>query len=279
MSASEFAPAKINLALHVRRREADGYHALETLFVFADVGDTVRWLGEADGFDLALEGRFAGALEHDPDNLVLLAARALAQAAGVRCGARLTLDKMLPVASGLGGGSADAAAALRLLNRVWGLAWPVARLADLGAMLGADVPACVRSVPMRGEGRGERLGPIAFAGAAVVLVNPGVAVSTAAVFGAWDGVDRGALDDGNALTAARTGRNDLELPARAIAPAIDGALALLAAQPGAGLVRMSGSGATCFGLFADELRAAAGGRAIAAAQPGWWVATGNLLPS
>ena len=132
---------------------------------------------------------------------------------------------------------------------------------------------------MRGEGRGDRLGPIAFAGAAAVLVNPGVAVSTAAVFGAWDGVDRGALDEGDALTAARAGRNDLEPPARRIAPATDNALTLLGAQPGAGLVRMSGSGATCFGLFADAVRAAAAGRAIAAAQPGWWVASANLLAS
>ena len=276
---SEFAPAKINLALHVRRRERDGYHAIETVFVFADVGDTVRWLGEGDGFTLDLAGRFAGALAHDPDNLVLRAARALAEASGVRRGAHLALDKALPVASGLGGGSADAAATLRLLNRVWGLDWPVARLADLGAALGADVPACVHSVPMRGQGRGDRLAPVAFAGSAAVLVNPGVAVSTAAVFGAWDRVDRGALGEVEALRTGLAGRNDLEAPARALAPVIDDALAALAAQPGAGLVRMSGSGATCFGLFADAASAAAAGRAVAAAHPDWWVATTLLSAS
>ncbi len=277
MNASEFAPAKINLALHVRRREADGYHALETIFVFADIGDTVRWLGDGLGFSLELGGQFAAALGDGPDNLVLRAARALAQAAGIDRGARLALDKALPVASGLGGGSADAAAALRLLNRVWGLGWPVARLAELGTGLGADVPACVYSVPMRGEGRGERLTPVAFAGAAVVLVNPGVAVSTAAVFRAWDGVDRGALAHGDARAAALAGRNDLQAPAVQIAGAIADVLATLEAQSGTTMARMSGSGATCFALVDGLPQARVAAHALQAARPHWWVAAGELL--
>ena len=276
MSDAEFAPAKLNLALHVRRREADGYHALETLFVFADVGDWVAFEGEGEGFTLAMDGPFAAGLEGDADNLVLRAARALAAAAGVARGARLRLTKALPVASGLGGGSADAAATLRLLNRVWGLGLPIARLAELGAGLGADVPACVWSVPLRGEGRGERLVPIAFAGAAAVLINPGVAVSTATVFRAWDGVDRGALAGGGAMAAALGGRNDLEAPAIAAAPVIGDVLAKLRAAHGVGLARMSGSGATCFALFADDGTAADAARDIAAARPGWWMKATRL---
>ena len=182
----------------------------------------------------------------------------------------------MPVASGLGGGSADAAATLRLLNRVWGLGWPPARLAELGAALGADVPACVWSVPLRGEGRGERLVPIAFAGAAAVLVNPGVAVSTATVFRAWDGVDRGALAGGVAMAAALGGRNDLEAPAIAAEPVIGDVVAKLRAADGVELARMSGSGATCFALFMNDGTAADAARDIAAARPGWWVKATRL---
>ena len=279
MSAAEFAPAKVNLALHVRQREADGYHALETLFVFADVGDRVAWEGEGDGLALAIDGPFAGGLSCDTENLVLRAARALAAASGIEPGARLRLTKSLPVASGLGGGSADAAATFRLLNRVWGLDWPLARLATLGAALGADVAACVHSTPLRGEGRGERLAPIAFAGAPALLVNPGVAVSTAAVFRAWDGVDQGPLAGGDALAAALGGRNDLQAPAIAHAPAIADTLALLGAQPGVTLARMSGSGATCFSLFADARAVGDAAAALASKHPDWWIATTRLLPS
>jgi len=274
--AQEFAPAKINLALHVRRREVDGYHALETIFAFADIGDTVAWHGDADGFALAVDGPFAAALAGDGENLVLRAASALAGAAGVARGASLRLTKRLPVASGLGGGSADAAAALRVLNRVWGLDWPLARLAELGAGLGADVPACVHSVPMRGEGRGDALVPTEFAGAPAVLVNPGVAVSTRAVFAAWDGVDHGALARGDAVAAARAGRNDLEAPALGLAPVIGEVLALLAAQSGARLARMSGSGATCFALFDAASAARDAALRIEAFAPAWWVASTRL---
>ncbi len=279
IEASEFAPAKINLALHVRARGADGYHAIETLFVFADVGDTVAWEGEDDGFLLALDGPFGSALEPEADNLVLRAARALAAAAGIARGARLRLTKRLPVASGIGGGSADAAATLRLLARVWGLHWSLDRLAELGAGLGADVPACVHGTPMRGTGRGERLVPIDFGGSAAVLLNPGVAVSTAAVFNAWDCIDRGILPEGEALAVANAGRNDLEAPARVIAPAIGTALAALAAAPGAGLVRMSGSGATCFALFQSRADADAAAAALADGFVGGWVMPVHLAGS
>jgi 4-diphosphocytidyl-2-C-methyl-D-erythritol kinase len=267
----EFAPAKINLALHVRRREADGYHVLETMFVFADVGDTVGWEGDEDGVSLAVDGPFAGGLAGEGDNLVLRAARALAEAAGVRRGAALRLTKRLPVASGMGGGSADAAATLRLLNSIWELGFPRAKLAEIGAELGADVPACVHAVPLRGDGRGERLVPIAFEGSWAVLANPGTAVSTRAVFAAWDGVDRGALVPGDGMAAALAGRNDLEPTAMLLAPVIGDVLAQLRVQPGARLVRMSGSGATCFALFATPEAARLAAVAIAVRAPGWWV--------
>lgn len=272
---AEYAPAKVNLALHVRARGADGYHAIETLFVFAGVGDTVAWLGDANEPSLMIDGPFAAGLDI-ADNLVLRAAGALAEAAGHRGGVALALTKRLPVASGIGGGSADAAATLRLLNRVWRLEWPLARLAELGATLGSDVPACVHSRPMRGEGRGERLSPVDFAGAAAVLVNPGVPVPTGAVFAAWDRVDRGALMDGDALAAAHDGRNDLEPPAIALAPAVADAIAALKDAPGASLARMSGSGATCFALFDCDRSATLAARAIEATHPRWWVASTRL---
>jgi 4-diphosphocytidyl-2-C-methyl-D-erythritol kinase len=275
---TEAAPAKLNLALHVRARMADGYHALETLFVFADVCDTITCPGDTapGAFPLALDGPFAAALADDPDNLVARAARALADAAGVERGAQLRLTKRLPVASGLGGGSSDAAATLRLLNRRWALGWSLDRLAALGATLGADVPACVHARPMRGEGRGEQLEPVAFAGAWAVLANPGVPVPTGPVFRAWDGMDRGPLARGDALAAALAGRNDLEAPALAIAPAVGDALAALAALPDARLARMSGSGATCFALLPDGDAARAAALALGIAHPGWWVAATHL---
>jgi 4-diphosphocytidyl-2-C-methyl-D-erythritol kinase len=275
----ELARAKINLALHVRHRRADGYHELETLFAFCAASDELR-AEPADRLSLTIEGPFAGPLRSEAgagaDNLVLRAARALGAEAGLNAGARFTLAKHLPVASGLGGGSADAAAALRLLDRLWQLDWPLDRLAGIGARLGADVPVCVHSRPMRGEGVGEQLEPIMLPALPLLLVNPGVAVSTAAVFRAWDRVDRGPLASGDALTAAQAGRNDLEAPARALAPAVGAALDSLAHQPGATLVRMSGSGATCFALFETDAARDHAAHAIAADQPGWWVAATHL---
>ncbi len=261
----ESAPAKVNLALHLRRRRADGYHDLETLFAFTDFGDTVR-VAEGDGLTLTVSGPFAGAVG-DGDNLVLRAARALAGAAGCQANAALSLDKHIPVAAGLGGGSADAAATLRLLNRFWRLDWPPARLAAVADPLGADVPACVFSRTLAGTGRGNALSPVDFtlAGVPVLLVNPRVAVPTGPVFAAWDGIDLGPLD----LAVWRAARNDLTAPAIGLAPAVGDVLAALEAT-GADLVRMSGSGATCLALYRDAERCAAAARTIAAEHSSWW---------
>lgn len=257
---SEPAPAKLNLALHVRGRRSDGRHEIETLFAFCTDGDTLH-AGTADAITLTVEGPFGEGLDSD-DNLVLRAARALQRASGTVAGAALTLVKRLPVASGIGGGSADAAAALRLLTRLWGI--DPARASAVAPQLGADVPACLLSLTARGEGVGERLTLVddpTFAGAPVLLVNPLVALSTGVVFSKWDGVDRGPLGEW------REGRNDLEEPARALMPQIGEVIEWLRARPGAGVVRMSGSGATCFALFDDELSRLT----AAAACPGqWW---------
>lgn len=266
-TASEIAHAKINLALHVRARNPDGYHDIETLFAFAADGDVVSAM-LADDVTLTMTGPFADALSGEGDNLVLRAANALRAAFGVAAGAAITLDKRLPVASGIGGGSADAAAALRLLAWLWGLPLDDPRIAGIAQGLGADVPACLLSRTCRGDGRGDRLRLIddaAIRGVPLLLVNPGVAVPTGPVFAGWDRIDRGALGEG--IDPALGGRNDLEAPALAIAPVIGDVLAALRAQPGMRLARMSGSGATCFALFDDI---AARDAAATAMNPGWW---------
>ena len=274
---TENAPAKINLALHVRARRADGYHELETLFAFVDDGDTVTL---APGpLSLAITGPFGAGLSAEDDNLVLRAARAFAQAYGLAEGGAFTLDKHLPVAlgigeeAGIGGGSADAAAALRALARANAIPIDDARLFDIAAALGSDVPACLLGRTAIGRGRGERLAPLdGPSGMAVLLVNPGIAVSTAAVFKAWDGIDRGAMPVGEILSVARAARNDLEAPARRLAPEIDAVIALLDAPGGDRpvLTRMSGSGATCFALYAGAADRRAAAARIRTAQPGWW---------
>ena len=256
----EPAPAKLNLALHVRGRRPDGRHEIETLFAFCVDGDTVH-AESADTITLTVEGPFAEELDGD-DNLVLRAACALQAAAGTRNGAAMTLTKRLPVASGIGGGSADAAAALRLLTRLWQI--DPAHASAVAPQLGADVPACLLSLTARGAGVGERLTLVddpTIAGTPVLLVNPRIPLSTAEVFARWGGIDRGPLGDW------RDGRNDLEAPARTLVPQIGEVLEWLRARPGATVVRMSGSGATCFALFNDELSRLT----AAAACPGeWW---------
>ncbi|QBM75334.1 4-(cytidine 5'-diphospho)-2-C-methyl-D-erythritol kinase [Sphingomonas sp. AAP5] len=265
---TETAPAKINLALHVRARRGDGYHELETLFAFVADGDTVTL---APGpLSLAITGPFSEGLSGEGDNLVLGAARAFAAAFDLPEGGAFTLDKHLPVASGIGGGSADAAAALRALARANDIAIDDPKLFDIAAALGSDVPACLLGRTALGQGRGERLVPLdGPSGMPVLLVNPGVAVSTAAVFKAWDGVDLGAMPEGDVLDVALAARNDLELPARRLAPEIDGVLALLAEGTPL-LARMSGSGATCFALYATTAERSAAAARIRAAQPGYW---------
>ena len=266
--AAETAFAKINLALHVRRREDDGYHAIETLFAFAEDGDRLT-LADAPGLEIS--GPFAAALA-EGDNLVTRAAKAYAVLTGTSV-AGFRLDKRLPVAAGIGGGSADAAAALRLLCTRDGIDPNDARIRALAADLGADVPACLVSRPVRGEKRGDNLIPLEGVpgGMALLLVNPMRPLATGPVFAHWDGVDRGPLDQGDPIEAARKGRNDLEVPAIAILPVIGEILTLLTEQEGVVLVRMSGSGATCFALFNQEPSRDKAANAIAAAHPDWWL--------
>lgn len=259
----EIAPAKLNLALHVRGMLPDGRHAIETIFAFCTDGD--RLSGEqADELSLEVTGPFAPELGET--NLVLKVARALREAAEVDKGAAITLDKKLPVASGVGGGSADAAAALRLLTAMWGV--DPSHASAVAPAIGSDVSACLLSLPARGEGAGDQLTPIdlpGLSGTPVLLVNPRVQLSTAEVFAAWDGLDRGPLDDW------RQGRNDLEAPAIRLVPQIETLLSWLAAQAGVDFVRMSGSGATCFALFdSGEARDAA---ADAVPREWWRLAT------
>lgn len=272
-TVTEPARAKLNLALHVRHRRPDGYHELETLFAFVEHGDVVR-VTPATVDRFTLTGPFAPGLAAEGDNLVTRAAARFREAFGGGAHA-IELEKHLPVASGIGGGSADAAATLRALATLHGVAPDDPRLFAIADGLGSDVPACLLGCTARGQGRGEQLAPLeGLAGTPVLLVNPGVAVSTAAVFRAWDGVDRGPIGHGNLLAVARAGRNDLEPPARALVPAIDAVLAALAAYPGVLLARMSGSGATCFALFdSDASRDAA---AAALPEPGWWRAVTRL---
>lgn len=270
---TESAPAKLNLALHLRRRRPDGFHDLETVFAFTDFGDTLT-ASPAETLSLTIAGEFAGPAGAGPDNLVLRAAAALAHSSGIEAGAALTLDKRIPVAAGLGGGSADAGAALRLLNRLWELDWPELRLRHIAERLGADVPACVASRTCFGAGRGEVLGdwPVTLTGTPVLLVNPRVAVPTGPVFAGWDQVDFGGITAGTPLSALR---NDMTAAAQAIAPVIGEVLQALAETPGTTLVRMSGSGATCFALY--ESPAARDAAENTLAGRGWWLAATALV--
>jgi 4-diphosphocytidyl-2-C-methyl-D-erythritol kinase len=267
----ETAYAKLNLALHVRGREPDGYHRIETAFAFAEDGDRLG-VAEGEGLSLRLVGPFAASLTADEDNIVLRAARALRDYGRVEAGAALTLDKRLPVASGIGGGSADAAAALRLLARWWRLDLKEEELIALARPLGADLPACICSRTARGVGRGDRLefADYGIGGAPVLLVNPGVPLSTRRVFERWSGLDGGALQD------PRLGRNDLEAPATALVPEIGEVLRELASLGTAALARMSGSGATCFALFRTEVDRDEAAREIAARRPRWWQLASRL---
>lgn len=269
----EVAYAKINLALHVRRRREDGYHELETLFAFLDDGDRLTAAPAAD-FSLTIVGPFGAGLSAGDDNLVLRAARLLADRNGIAAGAAFTLDKRLPVASGIGGGSADAAAALRLAARLWNIGMDDVRPSDVAAVLGADVPACIASQTCFGTGVGDRLEPVdgtGLTGVAVLLVNPLVACPTGPVFKAWDGVDRGPLDPAQWML----GRNDLEAPAIGLHPAIAEVLAALhETQPA--LARMSGSGATCFALYDTAHRRDKAAEGLALAHPQWWLMRGAL---
>ncbi len=265
----ETAYAKINLALHVRARRDDGYHELETLFAFVDAGDTLSArVAEADRVETL--GEFAGTLNDPFDNLVARALGTLPR----RDGLAITLEKTLPVAAGLGGGSADAGAVFRIVRALHGLPddWRTR-----AAKLGADVPACVESVACIGRGTGTELEPIEndLAGAHVLLVNPRTPLSTGPVFAHWDGRDRGAMPGGSVREIALAGRNDLEAPAIALCPPIAGVLAALAGT-GPLLARMSGSGATCFALYSREETLHEAAEMLAPDHPGWWQLQGRL---
>lgn len=282
--ARRCAWAKINLYLHVTGRRPDGYHELDSLVVFAGIGDAIE-IAPAARLDLQVSGPFAAAVPRDRDNLALRAAEALVPWSRPPAGARIALEKNLPAAAGLGGGSADAAAVLHALAEHWRIRVPRRALDDLALALGADVPACLFGRPVFVAGIGERLSrapplPPAW----FVLVNPGVALATAEVFaarrggfsapGRWSSI----LADAQALAArlAALG-NDLEAPARALRPEVGEALGLIGRRPGVLLARMSGSGATCFGLFAGRQAAQDAAAALAAERPRWWIRVAPLL--
>lgn len=278
------APAKVNLFLHVGERRADGYHSLESLAVFAALEDGI-WLERANDFSLAATGPFAAGLASGDDNLAIRAAKALAEWAQVRSGARITLRKTIPLASGLGGGSADAAAILRGLAQLWDLDVDNRDLREVGASIGADVPVCIDSATAWMESRGERVTLLPVLPAiGLLLVNPRLAVSTAQVF-ATLGNRRGLglacpcapFEDAAALIRfLKSTANDLEQPARMIAPVIGEVLDEIDRLPGVLLARMSGSGATCFGLFADERPATEAAALLRARRADWWVSGTSL---
>jgi 4-diphosphocytidyl-2-C-methyl-D-erythritol kinase len=276
---TEFAPAKINLALHVTGQRADGYHLLDSLVVFAGVGDKVS-VAPAATLTLAITGPQAAALSAGNDNLVLRAARAFRPGKG----ARVTLEKVLPVASGIGGGSADAAAALRALHRLWNMALPDS---ETVLALGADVPVCLAGRPARMQGTGGIVTPLtqALPPAWLVLVNPRLPLPTPPVFAALTQRHNPPLPPMPKVQTAehlarwlRSTRNDLEPAAIALAPVVAAIIASLRATKGCLLARMSGSGATCFGLYAGADAAATAGSALADNHPDWWVTTAPILP-
>lgn len=278
-AVSEAAPAKLNLCLHVTGRRVDGYHLLDSLVVFADVSDRV-FATPARGLSLVVAGPEGAGLLADDDNLVLRAARCMGIA-----DAALVLDKQLPIASGIGGGSADAAATLRALSRLTGR--PLPALSDV-LRLGADVPVCLASRPARMTGIGDRLSPLPpLPRMGCLLVNPRLPVPTPQVFAALDRHENPAMPDlpQTALASAASfaswlaghSRNDLVPPAREVAPVLGDVQTALEAIPGCLLARMSGSGGTHFGLFASPEAAARAAGHFREAHPFWWTAAGRIL--
>ncbi|HUO21836.1 MAG TPA: 4-(cytidine 5'-diphospho)-2-C-methyl-D-erythritol kinase [Caulobacteraceae bacterium] len=278
---ASLAPAKVNLYLHVAPVQPDGYHPLASLMVFADIGDEVR-AAPADELSLTIEGPFGAGLSAGEDNLVLRAARALLEAAGSRQGARIVLDKRLPIAAGVGGGSSDAGAALRLLRALLALDIDDAALQAVAERLGADGAACLWARAVTAEGRGEILSPPpGLPPLPAVLINPGVPSPTGPVYRAYD--DMGGLGDcvrpvEPILTDVRATaqwiaglRNDLEAPAVKLEPRIGRALDVVGLQPEALFTRMSGSGATCFSLCASDADARALAERLTRLHPEWWV--------
>ena len=282
---SGLAPAKINLFLHVGAVAADGYHPLCGVVAFADVGDRVS-IERADGLSLSVVGPFSAGL-NGPDNLILKALRALGEAAGVgEPGLRATLDKQLPVAAGLGGGSSDAATALRLAVTVLGLDMDDDRLEHIATVAGSDAPMCVRAQPAWSEGRGDVLTPTPELPALhAVLANPGAPSSTGAVYRAYDAGPGASVERPAGPADWRTQtvidwlagqRNDLQDPAVAQTPAIGLALSEMTAAPGVRLTRMSGSGATVFGLFDSAEAAKSAAERLKSDHGDWWVTAAVL---
>ncbi len=277
------APAKLNLYLHVLGRIGD-YHRLESLVAFTKFGDQLKLSPDA-GISLHIEGPFATQCGPIEENLVMRAARALAAYASKSVGAKLTLHKNLPVASGLGGGSSDAAAAIRLLIPFWNLDIDAATILQVALGLGADVPVCLRTSPTLMRGMGEKLCDApALPPSYVLLVNPGVALSTKAVFEKLDGrfgqmsqpLPLQICDSKNLLRVLNSRRNDLQAAAIELAPEIQTVLDMLSAHRGCLIARMSGSGPTCFGLFADAGEMAVAAIAIARDKPAYWLAQTRL---
>ncbi|MER8985046.1 4-(cytidine 5'-diphospho)-2-C-methyl-D-erythritol kinase [Mesorhizobium sp. M0843] len=281
------APAKINLALHVSGRRADGYHVLESLVVFTRFGDRVE-IEPADADRFSVSGRYATSVPIDDSNLVVKAREALRRQAGQQSTppVAIRLEKNLPVASGVGGGSSDAAAVLQGLVRTWGLDIGEAELSRIGLTLGADVPMCLAAKPLVARGVGDELSLVPdFPALALVLVNPGVAVSTPDVFNALEKRDNEGLpplprafDFHSVRNWLEITRNDLEEPAQAIQPPIGRALSLLN-RAGSGFSRMSGSGATCFGLFETGNVAKRAAAEIRSREPEWFVAATRSIAS
>jgi 4-diphosphocytidyl-2-C-methyl-D-erythritol kinase len=282
---AEQAPAKVNLTLRVTGRRADGYHDLDSVVAFTAWADRLTFARDRE-LSLELKGPFAAALAGQSGNLVLQAARRLADHAGCAPHVRIALDKRIPVAAGLGGGSADAAATLRGLSRLWQVGLTAADLLPLALELGADVPVCVGSRPARMRGIGERIEPIELPALDLVLANPHHAVSTAKVFGGFGAIERVGEPDrampterADLLAWLRARGNDLETPACRLVPAIAEVIEALGAQPGCRLARMSGSGATCFGVFDAAPAAARAARTMRQARPGWWVISTATRPA
>jgi 4-diphosphocytidyl-2-C-methyl-D-erythritol kinase len=285
MVVAAFAAAKINLYLHVVGKRADGYHLLDSLIAFADIGDRLTAEPNAT-LSLEISGPEAAGLASAGDtNLVLRAARLLADYTGTTLGAALHLEKNLPVAAGIGGGSSNAAAALRALTALWQVSVGEEAISRLGAELGADLPVCLYGRAAWVGGTGERIEPAAdLPPAGILLANPRRELPTAAVFAArsspFGEAGRFAPMPGDALGLARAlmwHRNDLSDAAISLVPEIGAVLARLARLPGALLARMSGSGATCFALFRDRAAAEGARAAVAAAEPRWWCAAGGLI--
>ncbi len=285
------APAKLNLTLEIVGRRSDGYHLLDSLVAFTDYGDMLE-AAPAETLSLAIDGPFGTHLADDTaENLVLRAAKSLAAEAGITPRASLRLTKRLPLASGIGGGSSDAAATLLALAELWQLATPAEDLARLGLALGADIPVCLSGRPARLMGIGDIVEPVPVLPASpIVLVNPGIGLATPRVFKArTGGFSTGAGPGGvlaetpkdtAALAAALTHHgNDLTHAAIALLPEISEILEALERAPGALLARMSGSGATCFALFADDKAAAEAAATLSTEHAGWWAVATRLTPA